>query len=228
MRFAPSSILLDGSSLDAGVAAELVNVEDYRFAVRSALLVITAVELVPCGDSSVMARLLDNLRLVSVAKAHGAFAPWSYVVPQVIDLLTGDKAVDFEAHMEPPPDRYCALRLLSGPADMDAEGVVEYPEMVAKALRVEGMYSHSSLADVRSLQVETSLQQAVVLPFESGELDLSAGSPRARLRLVANNATMFDGVIPPDQDPTWLAHAVQLNLLSQFQLEMCEPDGCSN
>lgn len=206
-------------------AATLSNAEGYSFVVNKALLVISAVELVPC-EATLMTKIVDNLRLTSVAKAHGPLLPTSYAVPQVIDLMADVGTDRFVAHIEPPPGRYCALRLLSAPADGDAEGVDEHMEIVSRALYVVGEYSMPASASARTMAIESTMEQTAELAFDDGELELSAAASQINLRLTISHAAMFEGIMPPTQDPMWQAYAVQKNLLSQIHLTICDADGC--
>ena len=206
-------------------AGDVTNSDGYAFSVRKALFVISAIELLPCEEST-MSKILSDFRLVSVAKAHGPLSPGSYAVPHIVDLMDENGTLSFQAHMEPPPGRYCALRLISSSADADAPGVDQHPEMNGRSLYVSGEFYAPGSSDSHSFVIEADIEQTVELSFDEGELELSVDVPSVSLRLVLDYESMFDGLKPAIQDPMWQAHAVQQNLLLQAQLITCDASGC--
>lgn len=219
--------VLSGVQFREGEPRGFENELGLGFVVDQAQLVLSAVELVPCvdGEEGTVSALLKWLDPVPVAHAHGATSPWAYAVPQVIDLMAEDQLVRPVGVIEPPPGRYCALRLYSAPADADALGIAAFPGLEGLSMRVVGQ-AITPDAGARRMNLESGFEQQVEVPIHAGVLTLSKGASSARIRLRLSYAKMFEGVDIFAQDPAFQAFAVQENLLKGFSVEECESQAC--
>jgi hypothetical protein len=122
---------------------------------------------------------------VARAHAHGTSTPTVLAVPTVESMASASDVV--LGQMSPPAGRYCAVRYQLGPADADAEGLADAPDMLGRSLLLRGAFGMAGaelepfeLASGRTLDVELE-----------AELTLSADQRQATLRFAQDPGQMF-------------------------------------
>jgi hypothetical protein len=108
----------------------------YRVALDRALIVMGQVELLRCDNFVVdLVQLFGPAR----AKAHVLDTPTSLGEPLVIDLMESAGVPEFAGTLKPPPGRYCGMRVLAMPADVDAAGLTgENLDMMEHSVLITG------------------------------------------------------------------------------------------
>lgn len=108
----------------------------YRVALDRALIVVGKVELLRCDN---FVTDLWSLFTTGRARAHVLDTPTSLGVPIVIDLMESAGIAEFAGTLKPPPGRYCGMRVLGMPADLDAAGLTdENLEMMQHSVLIAG------------------------------------------------------------------------------------------
>jgi hypothetical protein len=141
-------------------------------------------ELEPC--TSPLSRVVDWL--VPRAHAHGVSTPTLMATPSVESAAaSGDIQL---GELGPPATEYCGLRYGIGPADMDATGLLEHPEMLGKAFLLRGALGYDGEALV-DFELSSPGGFEVTLPIS---LDLTRAHPRATIRLIRDAAATLEGL----------------------------------
>jgi hypothetical protein len=164
-------------------------------------------ELVSCG--SALTRALDWW--VPTAHAHGSSTPTAIAAPTVESAQGSGDAVLGE--LAPPAGEYCALRYSLGPADADASGLAEHPEMLGKALLVRGALG-STGAPLEPFELSGASAVEATLPLS---LDLTRADPQAVVRLTRDPGAAFEqlslrGLTPAEQYDALLSALLQVRL----------------
>jgi hypothetical protein len=164
-------------------------------------------ELVSCG--SALTHAIDWW--VPTAHAHGLSTPTAIAAPTVESAHgPGDTVL---GELRPPAGEYCALRYSLGPADGDALGLAEQPEMLGKALLVRGALG-STGATLEPFELSGASGFAATLPLS---LDLTRADPQAVVRLTRDAGAAFEqlslrDLTPPEQYDALLSALLQIRL----------------
>jgi len=143
------------------------NDEGYTVDIDHAYIVIEEVELVPC-EATASAAILKFLDPVHTAHAHTTSTPTKSGVPFVVDASEAMEAAGSVGEVSPPPALYCSLKVTIGPADGDAEGLPESPDMVGKSLYIEGTYDDEGAV---AYTIQSSDSLTVDIPFRNTDGD---------------------------------------------------------
>ncbi len=140
----PSPTVLEGGGMqvkhDVQIhAGPFENDEGYVVTLEQAYITVSGTELVPCDDGPV-AKLLYLIFPVRTAHAHSSSTPTQSGVPFVVDAGGAMEEPSLIADLQPPPGEYCSMKVEIGPADPDAEGLPEDPDMVGRSLYLSGYY----------------------------------------------------------------------------------------
>jgi hypothetical protein len=133
---AEPGVSVDLVSSSAPVEAGALTLDDERTELQlsSAVWTNAEIEIVACPS---LARRLGKL-VVATAWAHGSAAPTRSAVP-VIQSASLLAAVDLGT-LTPPAGDYCSAIYRIGPADADAVGIADNPDMLGFSVRVRGVY----------------------------------------------------------------------------------------
>jgi hypothetical protein len=219
----------NGSGIERGVVTDL----DYGVALSRIQLVIGRVELVPCETlgarwlgPATWDELLRFVRPVGVAHAHGRASPLALSAPRVLDLMGEDRATFSYGQLAPPPDRYCALRVIVEPADADAEGLAE-EGLVGRSLWLEGSFIAAADPRARPLALDSALSDSIDVPFVDArgaprELELSASERQAELRIELSYGHLLDGIDLRFDAPEQQQYLAIHNLLRSLRVVVAE------
>ena len=134
----------------------------------AAFVSLTAIELLPCASAR-----------------HSPGTPTRLGVPVVEDLRAPPTARTLGT-LAAPPGRYCGVRVTVGPADADALGLIDAPDMLGLSLRLDGRI------DERELHATCASAHTEDVAIEP--LEVSAELRHARLLLSIDAARILDGV----------------------------------
>lgn len=159
------------------------NDEGYLITLDRAFIVVTSVELVPCG----------NLDAEAIGPVHVPSTPLKSGIPVVADVseIIGEEYP--VAELAPPVGEYCAIRIQIGPADDDAEGLPDDPDMVGLSIYLEGEYDDEEPFLITSA---SSFTGTIELKDESGNSSPLQLDEPGRTHVLAGAAydTWLDGV----------------------------------
>lgn len=133
--------------------------------------------------------------LIRSARAHGTSSPTLLAVPMVETAQALDDVV--LGTLRPPPARYCGVRYQLGPADADAFGLGDRPEMIRRSIYARGESALEGRAGERfSLASSATFEVMADL-----ELDLSGEVVPREVRIERDESGWFRGVDVRDPDP---------------------------
>jgi hypothetical protein len=185
----------------------------YRVALKRALIVVGRVELIRC-DNFVME--LQDLFGPARARAHVLDTPTSLGVPLIIDLMESAGTPEFAGTMEPPPGRYCGIRVLGMPADQDAVGLSdENLDMMQHSVLVAGQVTDETSGEETPLlaRIWEVLQYEMLfdhpLVFDSPVLE--------NVSIQIDHRKWFDGIDFALQSPDAVQRQITENVRSSLQ-----------
>lgn len=215
----------DGIEVDVAYRPEATPAQirtDMGYGVRleRALIAVGKVELIACDDVA-----LDLWQLIGPARAraHLAASPTSLGVPFVIDLMQSTGAPLFAGTIQPPPGRYCGIRVLAMPADQDAEGLTEQNlDMLRNSVLVAGRVEDLSTGDEvpllahiwEVLQYEMQFDQPLV--FEGPVVD--------GVTIEIDHRQWFDGIDFASQDSLGVQEQITRNVRASLQAIVSQTD----
>ncbi|WNG17237.1 hypothetical protein [Cystobacter fuscus] len=120
-----------------GTTREFLNDRGDRILLSRAHVTLSGVEIFPCQRSTAW-KWLRALSPIGTAEAHSEGSPRKLGTPYVVGLTLADGEALALDTLRPPPDSYCRVHLVFAPADADAEGLGEQPDMEGKTLVLEG------------------------------------------------------------------------------------------
>lgn len=142
-----------------GASREFLTNGGDRITLRRAHVTLSSVELFACQTSTAW-RWLRALSPVGTAEAHTEGSPRKLGTPHVVGPGAGPGLADAEVRtlgtLHPPPGRYCRAHLVFAPADADAEGLGQGPDMVGKTLRLEGEWAPAGGGAARPFVLEST------------------------------------------------------------------------
>jgi hypothetical protein len=194
--FASAGLAACSASSEQGTSVELVSAQSGmdagqevsagsgRLRVDELAWTVSEIELLPCP--SAWQRAADWL--LPSAHAHGTSTPTILAVPTVERALVHTDTV--LGRLSPPAGRYCGVRYRLGPADADAEGLGQLPEMIGRSLLLRGSFGASE-GELSSFELDSQRELAIELPLE---LVLSASERAVTLRFERDGAALFQDV----------------------------------
>jgi hypothetical protein len=170
-----------------------------RITLSRAYVTVSSVELIPCPSLSA-SRWLRQLSPVGTAHAHSESNPRRLGTPHVSSLARSDDEALELGTLHPPPDTYCRVRLVLGPADADAEGEPLLAGMVGKTLLLEGTLDPATGEPAQPFTLESRGVANAELPLEA--LRLSGESPESHVLITLAYDRWLDGlsVLEPGAD----------------------------
>lgn len=135
-------------------------------------LAVASLELVECPTALQQAASAVEALFLGTAYAHSTGTPLYLGVPHVIDAARTSSVEQTIGVLEPPPGRYCKLRVAFGPADADAVGLDAnmMDSTVGRTMVMRGLDWSEGQAVPLSLESKIRTQVEVGLTEESGEL----------------------------------------------------------
>ncbi len=208
-----------GEAPDGGLPA-LRDGAGHRVTLRRAVLVVTSLQLHPCGEAadagSEMAWLSQWFG-VPVARAHGMGSPTRLAVPHVLDL-SGPGPWPLGA-LEPPTGRYCAVTVTLGPADADAEGLADAAGALGRSLWLEGQWEDGS-GNGRDLRTVSGRRLSRRLPLPDGGMLLDGAHRSARIEVRFEPDQWLAGLDLSDADPATASQAVLQAVVASMRLDV--------
>ncbi|OJH35748.1 hypothetical protein [Cystobacter ferrugineus] len=174
-----------------GTTREFLNDRGDRIRLHRARVTLSAVEIFACQKSTAW-KWLRALSPIGTAEAHSEGSPRKLGTPYVMGLGPADGEALALGTLRPPPDSYCRVHLLFAPADADAEGLGEHPDMEGKTLVLEGERIPAEGGPAVPFHVETS--DIINTEVTLGGLTLSPESLEASRTLHLAYDRWLDGV----------------------------------
>jgi len=158
-----------------------------------ALVTLESVEVVPCAPTALerLWRALPNA-LLATAHAHTPGTPTRLGEPRVLDLLSAAE-VELGA-LNPPPQRYCTVKVALGAADDHASGLPADGTYQGASLLFEGSVDAQGASSPRSFVLRAEAAAVAGPAFTPGELQLSDSERHAQVLLGLPYARWFDGL----------------------------------
>jgi hypothetical protein len=141
-------------------------------------------ELLPC--QSAWRRAADWL--LPPAHAHGESTPTLMAVPTIESAAATSEIALGE--LRPPAGAYCGLRYRIAPADADALGASESPDMLGRSLLLRGGLG-SAGGELEPFALASSLSFDVE---RTVSFELSQARPEVTLHLVRDTAAAFETI----------------------------------
>jgi hypothetical protein len=142
------------------------------------------IELTPCRAA--WQRAADWL--LPEARAHGQSSPLSMADPTVENARDTSDVVLGE--MRPPAGEYCGLRYVMAPADADAAGLSDAPDMFGKSLLLRGAVGREG-GELMAFELSRDVALSVDLPLA---LELTREHAQASIRFGRDPALGFEGL----------------------------------
>lgn len=151
-----------------------------------AWVTVYGMELLPCPESFATAS----------RPSHGETSPTRLGNPLIEDALGPDDAPWLAGTLEPPPGRWCTLRVVLEPADVDAQGLPGEVELVGHTAWIEGQIEGDGSGS-GPFSFGTDGVRWVDLPLGDGGMELSEDDPLATVDVRFAYDRFLDGVTPP-------------------------------
>lgn len=145
---------------------------------------VSEIELRPCP--SAWGRARDWL--LPSAHAHGTSTPTLLAVPTVERALAHTDTV--LGRLSPPAGRYCGVRYRLGPADADAEGLGQLPEMIGRSVLLRGSLGAPE-GEPERFEIESQRALDIELPIE---IELSTSERSLGLRFERDGDQLFEDI----------------------------------
>jgi hypothetical protein len=184
------------ASSEQGTSVELVSAESGmnagqevsagsgRLSLDELAWTVSEIELLACPSAWQRA----SEWLLPTAHAHGTSTPTILALPTVERALTHTDTV--LGRLSPPAGRYCGVRYRLGPADADAEGLEQLPEMLGRSVLLRGSFG-AGAGERERVEIESQLALEVELPID---FELSDSERTLSLRFERDGATLFQDV----------------------------------
>jgi hypothetical protein len=169
------------SATDAG---QEVPAGSGRLSIDELAWTVSEIELLACP--SAWQRAAEWL--LPTAHAHGTSTPTILAVPTVERALRHSDTV--LGRLSPPAGRYCGVRYRLGPADADAEGLEQLPEMLGRSVLLRGSFG-ALAGELEGFELDSQLALAVELPID---FELSESERALSLRFERDGAVLFQDV----------------------------------
>jgi hypothetical protein len=196
------------SGMDAG---QEVSAGSGRLSIEELAWTVSEIELLGCP--SAWQRAAEWL--LPAAHAHGASTPTLLAVPTVERAMTHTDTV--LGRLSPPAGRYCGVRYRLGPADADAEGLEQLPEMLGRSVLLRGSFG-ALAGGAEGFELESQLALAVELAID---FELSESERTLSLRFERDGAALFQdvdlGVLDGVRRELALLEALQTSLTVRVQ-----------
>jgi hypothetical protein len=188
LAFVSAGLVACGASTDEGTSVVLVSAPSGmdagqevragagRLRIDELAWTVSEVELLACQNA--WQRAADWL--LPSAHAHGTSSPTLLAVP-VVERAVAHTDTPL-GRLSPPAGRYCGVRYRLGPADADAEGLAELPEMLGHSLLLRGSFG-AQAGELESFELHSQLPLVVELPLD---FQLSASERALTLRFTRN------------------------------------------
>ena len=180
----------------------------YHVTLTRGFVATASVEVLRCP----MAEISEFIRpwwSERVAHAHITGSPTFLGIP-FVQSLSGVRSLTVGT-LYPPPDHYCWIRRSLGPPDGDALGMAGNPDMVGKALLIEGAFSREGSADQFTARSSGSISH----PEALGTLDVSlSGHQSVTIALSTTLLNLFDNAAFDSDSSEKIGQIVLQNLVS--------------
>lgn len=199
-------------SVDSGMhAGQEVSSGGGRLRVDELAWTVSEIELLACP--SAWHRTAEWL--LPTAHAHGTSTPTILALPTVERALMRTDTV--LGRLSPPAGRYCGVRYRLGPADADAEGLEQLPEMLGRSVLLRGSFG-AQTGELEAFELASQLPLAVELPID---VELSESQRTLGLRFERDGAALFQdvdfGVLDGVRRELALLDALQASLVVRLQ-----------
>jgi hypothetical protein len=169
------------------------------------------IELTPCRAA--WQRAADWL--VPEARAHGQSTPMSMADPTVENAQTMRDVILGE--MRPPAGEYCGLRYLMAPADPDAPGLSDAPDMFGRSFLLRGAFG-SEGESLEAFELSRDVNLYVDLPLA---LELTRDHAQASIHFERDPELGFEGLelegLPPAERDQALLEAFTAALTIELE-----------
>lgn len=190
---------LEGTSVEVELTPpltrDIVRDDGTTIVLTSALVTVSSLEVIGDEDTTaVAASALALFSPIATAHAHGESGPTRLGATTAIDLL--GPAINL-GNLAPDSGVYREVVLELAPADDDAVGIEDHPELQGRTLVLEGKLVGASGEDLGPFYLSTSTTTEVSVFLEGADpIVVSAEQRRGRLVLSLDPAGWFDGVDP--------------------------------
>jgi hypothetical protein len=169
------------SGMDAG---QEVSAGSGRLSIDELAWTVSEIELLACPGAWHRAAEW----LLPSAHAHGTSTPTILAVPTVERALTHADTV--LGRLSPPAGRYCGVRYRLGPADGDAHGLEQLPEMLGRSVLLRGSFG-ARAGELENFELQSQLPLVIELPID---FELSDSERTLSLRFERDGAALFQDV----------------------------------